>query len=339
MADTKVIGGEYAIDATALHKNPNRSEKPVYSLGRTCFYAILDSLKDYVDEILLPDYICKSIAEVPHRLGIQVRHYHITMDFNPDIDSIQNGLREKNGKKAILLISYFGMVNLDETIRSIRSYYQDVRIIVDDVQNYYGYGQHLDFDFCFTSYRKWFAVPDGADVIAKDAMPELEVYDKSSEYALYKTAGNLLKNHKDMIGDSISLELIDKGERMMDKEYRYSCSGISGLLYERTDFASIAKRRVENACFLNDELERLNVDHLYSVNSVPLFIPILIKNRDQVRKMLFNENIFAPIHWPVEDIDMQGNNNLYKMELSLICDQRYDKEDMERIIRGLENAM
>ncbi len=55
--------------------------------------------------------------------------------------------------------------------------------------------------------------------------------------------------------------------------------------------------------------------------------------------MLFNENIFVPIHWPVEDVDMQGNNNLYKMELSLICDQRYEKEDMERIIRGIENAM
>ena len=52
-------------------------------------------------------------------------------------------------------------------------------------------------------------------------------------------------------------------------------------------------------------------------------------------KNLCNEitenNIYLPVHWPNENID----NYIYDMELSLVNDQRYCEEDIEKYIDKL----
>ncbi len=335
----KIIGGEFQIESEALNNRICNFNKPIFSLGRTCLYSIFSTIKREIGGVLLPDYICSSVVEVPIRLDIPIKHYHVTTSFNPDLDNIRSVVGTCNERYAILLVSYFGMIDLDDIIQNIRDDYPDMFIIVDDVQNFYGFGNHRDYDFCFTSYRKWFAIPDGADVIEKEDMPEIERYGQSGAYVSYKAAGNLLKNHRDMLDDSIPLELIDKGENMMDEEYLFCSSELSQDLFKRIDTKSIAEKRKRNAEYLHKGLERLNIPHLYDPEKVPLFIPIVIKERDSVRKKLFAEKIFTPIHWPLLDAPRQGLNTLYETELSLICDQRYDENDMERILRGIENTM
>ena len=334
-----IIGGEFRIDPYVLQSEIRNDLTPNFSLGRTCLYGILDCIQHRIEGVLFPDYVCNSVTEVPARLGISMKHYHITLDFDPDVDSLKEAINEFRGNCAILLISYFGMVDLNAVISILRTEYRDVFIIVDDVQNYYGFGKNCDFDYCFTSYRKWFAVPDGAEVLRKKTMPEIESYLPQADYVWHKAAGNLLKNYKYLIGDSISLELIDRGEAMMDEEYRFRCSDFSLKLIQRIDTKLIAERRKTNAEFLHKRLKHLNIQHLYDSTSVPLFIPIVVEERDKIRRKLFEDEIFVPIHWPIIDSVAQGNNQLYKTELSLICDQRYDENDMERIVRGIENAM
>ena len=283
--------------------------------------------------------MCSSVAEVPFRLGLPFEHYHITASLLPDVDEVKEKIIRSDKKLAVVLISYFGIVDLDDVIISIRHDYPNVMIIVDDVQDFYGFGHHVDYDYCFTSYRKWFAIPDGSDVLQKSETLDLIQFDGHSNYALYKAAGNLLKNHAQMVGDSISLELFDKGEDEMDEEYRYACSDLGSKLFQRIDTGVVAEKRKNNAKILHEGLNRLNIRHYYNSNNVPLFVPIVIQDRDRIRKKLFVENIFVPVHWPIIDITLQGNNELYKTELSLICDQRYDKEDMERMLSEIENAM
>lgn len=336
----KIIGGEFRIDVDALKGEIKHDISPNYSIGRTCLYAVLDTLKSSVwGGVLLPDYICSSVAEVPLRIGLPIEHYHITASLLPDIDELKEKIKRSDKYLAVVLISYFGIVDLDDVIKSIRYEYPEIKIIIDDVQDFYGFGHHVDYDYCFTSYRKWFAVPDGSDVLQKDGILDLKRFDGHSKYALYKVAGNLLKNHVEMVGDSISLELIDKGEDEMDKEYRYACSELGIKLFQRIDTEAVAEKRRNNAKILHDGLNRLDIRHYYNPKKVPLFVPILIHNRDRIRKKLFEENIFVPVHWPVIDIKLQGNNELYKTELSLICDQRYDEEDMERMLSEIKNAM
>lgn len=339
MNEKKILGGEFRIETDALASEIKQDISPGYSLGRSCLYAILDAIKPCVEEVLLPDYSCSSVAEVPLRIGLPFKHYHIEPTLLPDTDHLKGLIKSSNEKLAIILISYFGIVDLENVIKDIRSNYPEIIIIVDDVQNFYGFGKQSDFDYCFTSYRKWFAVPDGADILQKAGMPKVQLFDRQGDYVIYKAAGNILKNHVDMIGDSLSLELLEKGENQMDEEYRYGCSDIGRNLFQRIDLNSVAVKRKRNAKILHDGLERLGIRHFYNPERTPLFVPIVIQNRDEIRKALFAENIFAPIHWPVKDTDTQGNNELYNAELSLICDQRYDKEDMERMLSGIKKAV
>ncbi len=339
MIGASVIGGEFRIEQGVLDKENVNDISPVYSLGRTCLHSILNSLADKTDELICPDYICHSVTEVPDRMGIKVSHYHITSDFMPEIESVESVIADEQDKKAILLVSYFGMINLDSVISFLRDKYPKLTIIVDDVQNYFGFGNHIDYDYCFSSYRKWSCVPDGADVIEKNKSGSLTRFFKEAKYAQFKVAGNLLKNYSNVLDDEVALELLTKGEELMDKEYDFMCSEISSKLINKIDFDEIAKKRKSNAAFLHKHLISLKIDHLYSEEGVPLFVPISIHERDNVRKRFFDNGMFMPIHWPVIDSKLQSENNLYKTELSLICDQRYDETDMERIIKVLKDAI
>ncbi len=340
MSGTKVIGGEFIIPADVLQMDSIGNNEPVYSLGRTCFYAILkDMIANKLRGILLPDYLCRSVAEVPARLGSSFKHYPVGNNFLPNMDNIRKMLAYNGESWAVLLIAYFGLVDLSDTIDIIRREFPRTTIIVDDVQNYYGFGQHSYYDYCFTSYRKWFAVPDGADVLRKNGTRKLSEFTEQPNYVQYKTAGNLLKNHGDFIDETVALGLLEKGEAMMDTEYLYRCSDISCELFKKIDFNLIQAKRRANAKILHEGLEALNVQHLYDEAKTPLFLPIIVPNRDRLRKRFFSENIFTPVHWPVESKELQGNNELYVTELSLICDQRYDEADMERILRVIRDEM
>ena len=103
----------------------------------------------------------------------------------------------------------------------------------------------------------------------------------------------------------------------------------------------IKAKRMENASFLHDELEKLGIKHTYNPESVPLFIPVFLENRSEVRKKMFSNNIFTPVHWPYESDKLNGTikNQLYETEISLICDQRYSLEDMKRQIEVLEKCI
>lgn len=341
LSATKIIGGEFKIPADILNMGDIGGYEPVYSLGRTCFYVILDEIRNKAHGcgILLPDYLCTSVAEVPARLGIPFKHYSVSNDFLPDMDNIRTLLSYNGEFWAVLLIAYFGMVNLNDTIATIRREFPRTTIIVDDVQNYYGFGQHSSYDYCFTSYRKWFAMPDGADVLTKNGKREWTVSTEQPNYVQYKAAGNLLKNHGDIIDERVALELLEKGEAMMDTEYLYRCSDVSRDLFKKIDFNMVEVRRRANAKILHEGLEQLNIQHLYDEDKTPLFVPIIVPNRDGLRKRFFSEMIFAPVHWPVVSKDLQGTNELYTNELSLICDQRYDEADMERILRVIRDEM
>ena len=69
---------------------------------------------------------------------------------------------------------------------------------------------------------------------------------------------------------------------------------------------------------------------------VPLFVPTMIKDdRDRLRRHLIDKKIYCPIHWPISEYHYgisDLSKKIYEEELSLVCDQRYTEEDMNRIV-------
>lgn len=344
MDNLKIIGGEFEIfpelktEGLYHGKISETCDRKYYASGRTCLYVILENIAGYSGKdggVLVPDYICASVTRTIIDAGYGFRFYRIGRNLYPDMESLYDGLQKQ---KIVLLVNYFGMIDLEDTISSIRKISEDVIIIVDDVQNYYGMGKVEGADYAFTSYRKWFPVPDGAEVAVRDGRHYAEMLEYTGEnrYARYKFVGNMLKTFRKEIDDSVCLKLLEEGEKILDKEYLCEYSDYSFERMRKIDKERYAERRKRNAEILHKGLEQLGITHSYQKGTVPFFVPIILGDRGRIRERLFEQHIFCPIHWPYESEELQGNNVLYDKELSLICDQRYDENDMRVILEILE---
>ena len=72
----------------------------------------------------------------------------------------------------------------------------------------------------------------------------------------------------------------------------------------------------------------------------PLFVPILLDNtiRNDLRKYLTEHSIYCPIHWPKSQYHRMSKETekICDEELSLVCDQRYTEDDMERMVASIK---
>lgn len=333
-----VIGGEFKIPLNKCTINQGTELNEIlFSSGRGAFSAIINHLNNTIHKwggVLMPDYLCSSITQVLIDQRINHNYYHIDFNLLPDEESLFSKI---DNQKAVLLISYFGMVNIEPIAKKIKEYNSDIIIIIDDVQNFYSNNDLTYCDYRFNSFRKWFAIPDGASLFAKN--DTFENPSKKNSFAQYKFSGNLLKNFSEWVDDNICLDLIEKGESELDLNYNCECSNISKTLIPNINHNSIKRTRKENAAYLHNELQKLGIKHIYNSETIPLFIPIFTDNRAILRKEFFSRNIFTPIHWPYESKELNGyiKNALYETELSLICDQRYTIEDMERQLEVIKS--
>lgn len=335
-----MIGGEFPIAVTdvlnAEVRHSVTTDVYTYSSGRAALFQILKYLKQEkgINCVLLPDYLCRSILVPVIKLGLDYSFYPINEQLKIEKSSFEELYKEGS---AILLVNYFGLQDLSEQIKDIRSIDKQAIIIEDDVQAYYEFKKPLgDVNFKFTSLRKTFAVPDGGLVKTKYNLPIVE---SPNMFGQYKAAAALLKSMREgNFNDIIYLELFEKGELQIDSELECGMSLIAEKLYSYVDEERVKVRRLNNASYLLRRLKELNIKPLLTLTDdhVPLFIPIVLKNRDVVRKAMFKQGIFCPVHWPSDGMKVKRGELLSGEELSLIVDQRYGRKEMDEIIKMLQ---
>lgn len=331
-----MIGGEFPIAVTViLNAGGRRKKEPdvfKYASGRAALYQILKYLKTEkgVDRVLLTDYLCSSILVPIKALELKYEFYPIDEALELEEEAFA-ALYKPN--TTVLLINYFGLKDLSKQVSFIRSLDKDAIIIEDDVQAYYEFKKPLgDVDFKFTSLRKTFAVPDGGLVKTKNQLPVIET---PNTFGQYKAAAALLKSMREgNFNDQIYLEMFEKGESIIDSELECGMSQIAEKLYGSLDEERVKVRRLNNAQYIVEQLEKIGIKPLlpFIKDHVPLFIPITLHNRDVARKRMFQHEVFCPVHWPLDGMDLKRGKLMAKTELSLIIDQRYGKKELDKII-------
>lgn len=336
-----MIGGEFPIAVTdvlnAKETISLHEDYYCYASGRAALYQILKYLKEQkqIIHVLLPDYLCSTILVPIHKLGLTYSFFPLNEKLELEAETFREAYRTET---AVLLINYFGLQDLSSQIISIRSVDERAIIIEDDVQAYYEFCKPLGIvDFKYTSLRKTFAIPDGGLVKTNHPMP---IIDKPNTFGQYKAASGLMKSMRDgCFDDDVYLDISKIGGSKIDNELECGMSLISQKLFAITDIEDVKQRRISNAQYLIKRLDERGIRPLLPLlnNKVPLFIPITLNNRDAVRRNMFEHEIFCPVHWPLEGMDIQKGKEYSKTELSLIVDQRYEQKELDEIINSITN--
>lgn len=344
MPNSHIIGGEFDIDLQSLQYTQSNNSSLAgiykYSSGRSAlYYILLDVQKRYgITTVYLPDYLCSSVVIAAEKSRMKVVFYNLNDLF--EIDQQKFTLKDSE-KAAVLLINYFGIKNLRPQVEFVRSISKDAIIIEDDVQAFYEF-RNPEFiaDYKFTSLRKTFACPDGGLVKTANEMP---LVTDANKFHQFKLAGSILKSLRkpEYYDDDVYLHLFEKGESHIDDEIAMGMSQISQEVITKTDFKRIAYIRLRNTRQILDGLKTLSIRTILPVpeNKTPLFVPIWLEDRNRVRRQMFQHQIFCPVHWPLEGMNVQKGAEMAEHEMSIIIDQRYTNKDMDFILTTLENAL
>lgn len=342
---SRVIGGEFDLRAVP---EPMQRQRPsgyyCYASGRAALYQILMSIKLAAFKVWLPDWLCESMIDAVKRTGLDYGFYELGADLQMDVRRFVEKNRSVSENDVIVLVNYFGLTDVERTIEELRSLKVESVIVEDDVQALFSFldnkATHLA-NYRFTSLRKTIAAPDGGLVYTKKQMPSAQY---KNTFAAYKLKGALVKGAADeTTDDNEYLSLFEQGEDLIENNYESEMSGEASAILAGTNFEEVAKKRRENARYLTAKLEGLGIEPLLKCkgNQVPLFAPILIDNRDEVRRELRRNGIFCPVHWPLrKDMEVLPMGlRMAEKELSLVIDQRYNQVDMDSIVQVLKNTL
>lgn len=290
--------------------------------GRTAIEAVLQHLPD-AHTALLPSYCCDSMIVPFKAAGINVKFYMVEWDNKLKIEVEESA-------DIILWCNYFGFKNRMPEFDGV--------IIEDITHSFLSESScHSRSDYLVASLRKWEPVNCGGYCSVK-----VNGKEPSEEFIEEKAKAMELKSQY------LEEPQIKKKERflqMFGNSNRWLAEHYTGLRidsYSRKYLESVnieeqRKIRRQNATVLYEGLKG-KVQFMFPIEDMdcPLFVPILLPNRDKVRTHLTKNGIYCPIHWP----EPEGcESNIYSQELSLICDQRYGIYDMERIVSVLQEVI
>ena len=135
------------------------------------------------------------------------------------------------------------------------------------------------------------------------------------------------------------LSMYREAEDILDNQVElYSISDMSVRVQENLDKEELIRKRRDNFIILSESLISGNIQPLFSIENhqeVPLYFPILVKDRSTLQKYLGDNAIYAPIVWPkdvYQPMQCDGAENAYRNLLCIPIDQRYDADDMNRIV-------
>jgi dTDP-4-amino-4,6-dideoxygalactose transaminase len=318
--------------------------------GRTALEHIVEILvKQGKKTAYLPSYCCHTMIEPFLTHGMEVKFY--------DIEITPYGISRKNvddDYEAILLMDYFGHTDA-ETIEIARRENSKGKITIYDATH--SMNSPVDttpYDFVYGSYRKWVDINCGF-LAWKEELSHGEIT-QNDNYQVYSSVREMLFDLKaDFInGGKTSkddfLPLIEKAETILEEQYHHKMPDKRSIeVLKRTDASYVKIRRMENARVLTEAINDMNDERVRCITpvlntaDVPLFIPVIVAPtcRNSLRRYLIENQIYCPVHWPVSELHsiMPGSKQLFESELSLICDQRYDSSDMNRIAETIYNYL
>lgn len=328
----KEIGSEFWFDDNFSNASENCSAGDFFMLsGRTAIDFIIKDIKSErsVKKVMMPSYCCDSMIEPFINNEIEVSFYSV------GADSVKYDFN--NDGEIVFVMDYFGF-SMPKMKEIAKREAENGKIIIYDSTHFLKTDEEWKkiAIYIFTSYRKWYFANFASVEKLIGEFTEKAPQKTNEKYIELRNKAAKLKtdfiNGKDICKDSF-LNLFSLAEENLDEDYK-NYFGVPRW----QNFDEILKVRKENAEVLIDEIKNIDGISLWKseieTHDFPMFVPIFLeeKSRNDLRNFLISNGIFCPVHWPLTDFHKikESDKKIYSSELSLICDQRYTKQDIRR---------
>lgn len=300
--------------------------------GRIALRSILKDVKR-CRTAALPMWCCDSMVKPFSDAGIEVRFYPVYP--GPDGQLKQDITFDCD---ILFVMDYFGYTSSSADFSKYRG------TVIRDVTHSLFSSSCSDADYYFGSLRKWCGFRTGGYAWTKDGHPLPEgTADDCGYTALRRKAMESKKQYLDGNGNKGYLEVFSKAEELLEdigivQADKQDVQRVPNL---DADFIRATRRR--NAEILRKAFPDWLLFPEMRETDCPMFVPVLVPDgkRDGLRRHLTANEIYCPVHWPVSEYHRLDSRSkeLYKSELSLVCDQRYTPEDMNRIVSVINDFM
>ena len=281
--------------------------------GRNGLLYVLKARK--ISKLYIPYFLCNCISDMCDRYGYPYEYYSISKDFLPVFD------KKLTGSEYLYVINYYGQIS-DETVLQLQQQYGNV--ILDNIQAFFQKPVE-GVDTVYTC-RKFFGVPDGGYVSTSARLDEPISTDISMD-RMRHVLGRFEGNASDYYGDFKSSDTLHE-----ELPLRYM-SALTHNLMRAVDYDAVAAKRNENYAYLEKALGSRNKLELTTPVG-PYCYPFYCENGMEVKRKLAEKKIYVATLWP-NVLQWEGTLEKDYAEniLPLPCDQRYDANDMERMIK------
>ena len=296
--------------------------------------------------VLLPSFTCHTVYEPFMNLGYTVKTIPIDRCLVSHADDVFEII--SNEEVGIVLFHrYFGFDTLPDIDKVVEHLHAKGIIVIEDcTQSMYSNFPRMDADYFVGNIRKWCGVPDGGFAVSRTGYftYKPDDYDVDLEKAKCEAGRLKYKYLFEGIGDKdrYLLQYREAEDILINQSQLYKISPTSINIQSLLNVRNMKQVRVENYNYLWEGLNKIeSLDTIFPIINddwVPLYLPVLCEDRKVTQRKLVENAIYAPVVWPkattcppvCEDADY-----IYEHILCIPIDQRYDLDDMQRIINVL----
>ena len=317
------------------------------STGRSATRFVLQSIEERNQKckkvVLLPPFTCHTVFEPFIDLGYEI----YTLPLNPDLSiNVQDivSCQEQYNAGVVLVHRYYGFDTLPGFNQAVLSLQKKGVIVIEDcTQCLYSSFTISEADYVVASIRKWCGVPDGGFAICREGAFSHKPAKTDTTMVETKRIASELKYKYlfEGIGDKSAFKAkYREAESLLDNQaVFYTIGELSASIQAELDVETLKRKRRENYVVLLEGIQNVNgIKVVFSTlpdDVVPLYFPLLVDDRETIQNLLADNGIYAPVVWPKEDnCPPIGEiaNSIYVKILCIPIDQRYDVEDMRRIV-------
>jgi len=309
--------------------------------GRTAFETVIADIGQ-IRKVYFPSYCCDSMIEPFRNAEVAIEFYCVNYR-----NEFSVSLNIPDDCDVLVLCNYFGY-RVEYPENEIIKFKNRGGIVIEDIthsllseQQYHSYS-----DYLVASVRKWGAVLCGG--LCCKLNGEFKVKPQKfpgKKFIELKTKAMQLKheyiNNSSAVNKTEFLEMYAESNHFFATDYsNVKIDKNSEELLRCWNINEIRSTRQKNAAVLHNELwDNTICKTMFKSDNMdcPLFIPVVVLDdkRDLLKQELIKNSIYCPSHWPRPKANC--DSNLYDLELSLICDQRYTEKDMMRIVDVIKN--